>query len=143
MFFSRSRILALGSSAVLARPPQPHQLIRRDLRGAKQPGNGWTCDGKLGAALTRPCRHHGNGNAGRYRCTQGCDWDLCQACFDAEAGFDNDEDLTVSESDLGEESADEERPPVGRRSRGPRSRGGGQPRQAKEIEMLVTRTGLG
>ena len=34
MFFSRSRILALGSSAVLARPPQPHQLIRRELLGA-------------------------------------------------------------------------------------------------------------
>lgn len=75
--------------------PHPVALASGDFSkrfpAAKQPGNGWTCDGKLGSAGTRPCRHHGNGNVGRYRCTMGCDYDLCETCFESGVRVEVDE----------------------------------------------------
>ena len=64
-------------------PFHPHRMV---LTGC---GVGWRCDG--GAALggehdalaLAGCRGANQGAGPRYRCTDGCDFDLCQACWDA------------------------------------------------------------
>ena len=65
---------------------------------AKQPGVGWTCDGKVGPAGTRPCRHHSSGNTGRYRCTMGEDYDLCESCFELGVKMEEDEKIKAKVS---------------------------------------------
>jgi len=51
-------------------PAHSHELKKSTL------GSGWICDG-------RPCRGDGGGGTqARYRCTTGCDFDLCQSCLD-------------------------------------------------------------
>ena len=41
--------------------------------------SGWSCDG---ADTPGGCRGGGGGSGARFRCSEGCDFDLCQACRD-------------------------------------------------------------
>ena len=46
-------------------------------------GTGWSCDGRK---VKGGCRGDGGGGKqARYRCTDGCDYDLCQPCVDSGA----------------------------------------------------------
>ena len=48
---------------------------------ASTKATGWVCDGKHAAG---GCRGSGGGRGqARYRCQSGCDYDLCQACWQA------------------------------------------------------------
>jgi hypothetical protein len=59
-----------------------HPWHAHSLRASDKEG-GWSCDGR---ATKGGCRGNGGGkNQARYRCTDGCDYDLCQPCVDGGA----------------------------------------------------------
>jgi hypothetical protein len=46
-----------------------------------QGSRSWVCDGKH---FERGCNKRGSGSVPRFRCTEGCDFDLCEECTEVE-----------------------------------------------------------
>ena len=87
---SRGGIRVLGhvwSPALIVRPNST--LDAQKITAASHPwhrhglvpysAGGWFCDGR---SCPGGCRGMGGGSGTRFRCTEGCDFDLCGPCFD-------------------------------------------------------------
>jgi hypothetical protein len=96
-------VAAAAPTTIVARHPwhPQHRLMRTGRAG------GWRCDGM---ALPGGCSGGGGGSGGpRYRCQNGCDFDLCQACWDSPKESDEGNDSSSPCTELGSDDEDDGR----------------------------------